>query len=777
MLYMLIQISDLFITEKIHDRIYRALISLITLIKELQERNKQINPVILIAGNIFATRTYLSTEDIHFFEKIMGFLSKFNVVISLGSDDIDRQGLLLKNGTAFSGIVKNHPSCVFISQPGVVRVFGEYDIGYATTPSEWPAAADFVICRMPEKQIAEGPLARYKYGVIGSGGSRRIDKKNSIAFAGPFVQNRPSDGIRFGCVVWKPRDPVFVPLKQAAMELLLKYSGDQEIKIPSDVAISKAILRFSDCSSDFMSRMEEYVGQIYNCNVVVVDDKMTHQINEDQIKTFDPHSKQKHLEIIRKICGPEHPHGKFIQEFYERKTGDVSIQPALPWRIRYLVWDNIYCYRAGNYIDFEKIHNLTFIVGANKSGKSTIIDLIILSLFGIFMRGDVRDLINKFESKARVKCCFIANGNEYVVQRSFHKTASIEQKFCLVRNGEDITPANIKELYKFIGDTLGVTLPAFKLNMIQQTEPLFVDMSKSQRKEMLLSILNLGYLKPIYKQAAQHRKELQKRMKESAAVVGPNELLEVEREMTITSSEIGNAANDVIAYGASASKDVLQGLVAKHRDLATRFKELVIAGHKTASLPTEIGKLTRELEVYTAYEKCVGIEGIPLHIFQDLLGHINGFINNILDKISDFHVMIVSCFEIYTITNQRKVPASMASGYQKFLIEVCMRITLLRVLPQLTGFDLLFIDEGFGCLDKDNFLKVSKAIDLIKRLFKIVIITHVDELHSYAEDVIEIKDRVQYGQLDDAAREFYPMREEIKKILKKQLPRSHLKTK
>lgn len=769
---MLIQISDLLITEKLHERISGALLSLLHFIKTIKQKTG-VEPTILIAGNIFSTRTYLSAEDIHFFEKIMGYLANFSVILTVGPEDLDRHGMM--NEASFSGIIKSHPKCAFISKAGVYKLATNETLAYITSPDTWPAA-DYAVCRLPREQVLQGPLNLYKCGIIGSGGIRLIDQASKVAFNGPFVQNRAADGIRFGCTLWNGNGPQFVPLPQAPMELLLKFVGNKELQLPTDIKVLKAILRFKDCDEVFIKQMEEDVARMYSCTVISIDDKMVNPSRGHKMDAFDPHSLEKHLEAITTLC-PAEVADQVAAEY--RRSVQVVKRPAVAWRIRYLVWDNIYCYREGNHINFEEMHNLTFIVGANRSGKSTIVDLVVLAIFGVYLRGDVRDLINKFIDKARIKCCFVAGGSEYVVQRFFRKgdVGQIAQKFCLIRNGEDITPANLKELYTFIGETLNVTLPTFKLNIIQQGVPLFVDMSRAHRKEMLLSILNLGYLKPLHKAASSRRKELQVQIKAADKSVKepPSELAVVERAMEAASKEIMDKAKDVIVFGAAATKDALQELVVQHGALTRRFKQLVLAGANTTALPTELGRLKQEMEFQAAYEKCVNVEGIPLFIFQGLLGHINGFINSILDKISDFHITIVSCFEIYTVTNQKKVPASMASGYQKFLIEVCMRITLLRILPNLTGFDLLFIDEGFGCLDKDNFLKVSRAVDLLKQLFKIVIITHVDELHSYAEDVLHVQERVQYGLLSDADKEFYPMKEEIKKIMKR-LPQSHLKT-
>ena len=156
-----------------------------------------------------------------------------------------------------------------------------------------------------------------------------------------------------------------------------------------------------------------------------------------------------------------------------------------------------------------------------------------------------------------------------------------------------------------------------------------------------------------------------------------------------------------------------------------------------------------ELTFLTLYQKCVDKKkGISQRILTDLCDRFNLECNKILHQISDFELEITvdstQTLRIYTIDGGVKIPAAMASGYQKFVIDMIMRIVLTTILSgsysnNMSNPNMLIIDEGFGCLDNKNFIEVAKVLKQLKDNFKcIVVITHINELKSYADETIEI---------------------------------------
>jgi hypothetical protein len=153
-----------------------------------------------------------------------------------------------------------------------------------------------------------------------------------------------------------------------------------------------------------------------------------------------------------------------------------------------------------------------------------------------------------------------------------------------------------------------------------------------------------------------------------------------------------------------------------------------------------------ELAFLNTYQKCVDKKtGISQKILADLCGIMTIECNKILSEIAEFQILILmetKILRIYTIEQTVKIPASMASGYQKFIMDMILRIVLTTCLAKsnnISNPNILILDEGFGCLDKKNFVEVAKVLKTLKNKFKsILIITHIEELKSYADQIINI---------------------------------------
>jgi len=178
------------------------------------------------------------------------------------------------------------------------------------------------------------------------------------------------------------------------------------------------------------------------------------------------------------------------------------------------------------------------------------------------------------------------------------------------------------------------------------------------------------------------------------------------------------------------------------------------------------GKIARaqgELRILNLYQKCVDVSGISQKILADLCGVFNRECNRILHQISDFEIEIAvelpRTMKIYTSEAGVKIPAAMASGYQKFVIDIIMRVVLTTILcggmsNNMSNPGMLIIDEGFGCLDSKNFTEVAGVLSQLKKNFRcIMIITHIPELKEYADLLLDIQRSGGYSRMTFGADE------------------------
>jgi DNA repair exonuclease SbcCD ATPase subunit len=77
------------------------------------------------------------------------------------------------------------------------------------------------------------------------------------------------------------------------------------------------------------------------------------------------------------------------------------------------------------------------------------------------------------------------------------------------------------------------------------------------------------------------------------------------------------------------------------------------------------------------------------------------------------------------------VPIERASGFQRFIVGLAVRLAMSRGLDTAMHCKLLCIDEGFAACDADNLSRVPQLLELLRPQFSLVlIVTHMDTLHA-----------------------------------------------
>lgn len=163
------------------------------------------------------------------------------------------------------------------------------------------------------------------------------------------------------------------------------------------------------------------------------------------------------------------------------------------------------------------------------------------------------------------------------------------------------------------------------------------------------------------------------------------------------------------------------------------------------------------LNLYETYYGCINYKtGIPSSVLRQVCVVLSERCNQILDLITDFNVEFTFEEEIriFTIAKSSniKLSASLGSGFQKFLLDMIMRIVLTRI-SNISNPNILFVDEGFGCLDKENFASVCSCLIKMKSNFDaMIVITHIPELQAYMNQIMNVnsengQSHLQFGHL------------------------------
>ena len=158
-------------------------------------------------------------------------------------------------------------------------------------------------------------------------------------------------------------------------------------------------------------------------------------------------------------------------------------------------------------LDFDRF-NVACLSGKNGQGKSALLDAMTWAVWGEARKSSGKrkpddELIRIGSRHMEVTFTFDVEGARYRVQRSFNrsatgKTTSSDLEFQLYESGEDafrpLTGSNQRETQSIIEDTIGLDYDTFinSAFLLQGRSDEFTKKSPSQRKEILVNILNLG---------------------------------------------------------------------------------------------------------------------------------------------------------------------------------------------------------------------------------------------------------------------------------------------
>lgn len=194
---------------------------------------------------------------------------------------------------------------------------------------------------------------------------------------------------------------------------------------------------------------------------------------------------------------------------------ELSVEKSLlEWKLLDLEFSNLFSYGENNFIDFTKLQNneITGLFAPNSYGKSTIIDILLLSLYEDFSRNVYSKhrtipsyVINYKYKDFEIKLRFIIGGYLYIIHKKGHKVKKKDTKTGfkiifdinkLYRYEEgvetDLTGKDRFETQVTLKNIIG-TYEEFCLTTLylQSNEKNFYDMKPQDRKNFLYNLLHL----------------------------------------------------------------------------------------------------------------------------------------------------------------------------------------------------------------------------------------------------------------------------------------------
>ena len=321
-----------------------------------------------------------------------------------------------------------------------------------------------------------------------------FNKEQSGGYAGSFIQTNSGEEINnHGFILWdlKKKRGTFHPIESELIFYSIKINKESDIASLMDISdLSRLKVVNVDYASlelknKFSRLIEEKYGFISNEKINPTNDNqesknMTIDINlRDHIEKMDIPYKDDVLEL----------HHKNYKELVEDKM-------KRNYHIKELNWNNLMFYKGSHRIDFLKFnHSIISLIGENASGKSSIIDILVLGLFNYSLRSSRKsEMINKESDSGFVSVKFSCNGSKFEIyqelKRTYNNRAVINHD--LFQDGIKITKNSVTETYKFIFNMIGDFHNFKNTSLIVQERVSLCNMKNKEFKDYLMDIFRFS---------------------------------------------------------------------------------------------------------------------------------------------------------------------------------------------------------------------------------------------------------------------------------------------
>lgn len=286
------------------------------------------------------------------------------------------------------------------------------------------------------------------------------NKKPWIGYSGSSVQQDYGESTGKGYLLWDikgPRDvdATFRQIKHDMQFHTVDWKGSLQETIDSVASLPKGS-RLRLKTADAVSRVDvraaiNELTKVHGLSEVIIKDDRADIVESDK-QALDKHD-LRNADVLFSMFKDYLGDTAFdatgwltikdiISRYLSQITLDDSSARNVRWHLKELWFDNLFGYGEGNYIDFTKLEGITGIFGPNRVGKSSIIGVILYTLFNGSDRGSIKNLhiINTRKSFCRSKLTLSVAGVDYMIER---QSVRNEQK-----NGQQsaITSLNFSEI-------------------------------------------------------------------------------------------------------------------------------------------------------------------------------------------------------------------------------------------------------------------------------------------------------------------------------------------
>tara|TARA_B100001758_G_scaffold40566_1_gene31634 strand:+ start:2393 stop:6343 length:3951 start_codon:yes stop_codon:yes gene_type:complete len=134
------------------------------------------------------------------------------------------------------------------------------------------------------------------------------------------------------------------------------------------------------------------------------------------------------------------------------------------------------------------------------------------------------------------------------------------------------------------------------------------------------------------------------------------------------------------------------------------------------------------------------------HVLPNIIKNVNNIISNSTINPFTINAFIENDGIQFSLNNTTSI--NKASGFQKFIINIALRISFLDLYNNKSFCSQLFIDEGWTSADSYNRTLIPKVLNyLLTRFNSVILVSHIDEIKDIIDISIKINKNKDYSTI------------------------------
>ena len=430
------------------------------------------------------------------------------------------------------------------------------------------------------KTITASSFDGYDIAMLGDIHKHQFLKPN-VAYAGSLIQqNMGEDVDMHGLIKWDMSNNrgTFVNIKSTYAYVTLnvvnkqshqlclskdsngKHIHNEKCKLPHNLRV-RILYQNTPISyvNDFIELMR------VNHNIIEYtyqNDDSTHHTNNNISDNYLNITSIENQNIILEEYLKEHTNAteneirklKKLNKMQNDTHVEQSMRNLSNFKLLKLEFDNLFSYGINNTINFKHFNRVVGIISPNHMGKSSIIDIILYTLYDKFSRkGNIKDMINNRKDTFSIKLTIQVSDYIYVIEKAGKRTkkgSTVKILFTRypakggeaeILNGDTSTKTKhiISDYFGDYEDIINTSIS------IQNNSNTFIDSDNVSRKKELEKILKLDFVETLISEANKIYNKNNTILKHTESNINYESIIDCIKENKLMESEIETVDSNI----------------------------------------------------------------------------------------------------------------------------------------------------------------------------------------------------------------------------------------